>query len=348
MARTKPYEIIDNDGFANCKVFELKKMLEHYGFVPYFTGGGHIHFKHREYDLGHFGTSKVQGTAERGFAIQACDKCMEVKRLNAERKKPKAEEIPSSITDQLDKLFAGFDVEHKHGVIRLKILPDNINFESPDRTYEIAVDHGGGLAIKSLSFSEYAASVPLKLAAERAEDVLSTFKALDEGQVIPHIQERERKFHAALADLESSAGCKINRMNGDKTPLWRLEFPSGIEPLTILAPKAGAVIANETIAAVDALTEKVLEQSEKCEAILGALKKQGCAMAITNGDSSYMKLSHSNAKAKNVQVPVYGELRLFNEDLMQLRIDNALGKGAVPTPQITEPTYDRVKATNHR
>lgn len=350
MARTKPYEIIEQRNWHNHSISEMTAMLKHYGFIPYPTGGGHIHFKHREYELGHFGYSHGEYKAGAAFVEKACYKCMEVKRLNAERKKPKAEEIPAGITDEL---FTGFDVDHDHGVIRLR--PHDISFESPDRTYEIAADHGL-LTIKSLSFPEYAASVPLKQAAQRPEDFMSTFDALDKESVIPHIQEREQKFHAALADLESSAGCKINKRENEIPPLWELRFPWGTpDPLIILAPKAGEVIANETIAQVDALGENALIQYGKCEALLSALAGQGWAPK-PNGDSNYLKFhpitnGGGAAHSQEFQVPVYGDLKLFSEDVLEARLNRALGKqgeGVTPAHQITEPAHDRAKAVNYR
>lgn len=100
MARLKPYEILANNGHYGKSYVDVIHMLEHYGFERSNSNGRAPHqvFQHREYnaEIGQMNIPRGRGELEPKYTLQAAKNCMEVKRLNAERRaaRPALDELP--------------------------------------------------------------------------------------------------------------------------------------------------------------------------------------------------------------------------------------------------------------
>jgi predicted RNA binding protein YcfA (HicA-like mRNA interferase family) len=153
MPRLKPYELLTRNP-TGVKPKDLIHMLEHYGFVQTNSGGhvsSHRKFCHREFgktvpvvNVPHGDT----GELDPDYAKDAAKACMEVKRLNAERKAGggAADALPEWLPQAIGNEFR--QEADANNVMR---LTHGLN-GSPARSYEIR-NEKGVLRVQSLEFA---------------------------------------------------------------------------------------------------------------------------------------------------------------------------------------------------
>lgn len=332
MSRLKPYELLGKDP-VGIKTTDLIRMLQHYGFEPTY-GGEHITFKHRDY----FGEIKPisvphkqgGGEAEPKMVRQASEACMEVKRLNKEKRSAEClEPLPDWVSGVVPPIFSK---RVESDVMRLLVEPNG----EPGRGYSIKYN-GNKLVVASLNYPDQYFTFNVENEHKPAQQFLAMFTKLDH-HVLGHMRALRQFYHESIRKLEAGNGFVIVRDDPDAVelpmihvthPQYHLDYTIPLcrdndpipDYIATMVGKINNAHSGMFYRQIDFL-EGLARRGWKCEQVQSADGQNSGQLVLTRGDKTFTIATH-------------GKLEMFDMDLVRTTI----AQHETPTNRVGEAHY---------
>lgn len=312
MAYLKPGELLDNGSLSGHPFSDIEHMLEHYGFIPTYPGGGGSHaiFRHRDYKDLRLTVANHSGSVRIDTTRDCCKACLEVKRRNAERRNgEKLDAIPEWVSKSLPGHFAG---EVEGGVLRVQAKPNG----DSRRAYSIRCKKGS-LEVTNLNYPEqFHFTFNIRPGDHAPSSGFCRLFEECDGQVIAHQRERETTFLTSLDRLEKNRGFTLRQDDPAMTgmPLLHIEHKPYHLAFAVPLHETGDTIATESIetlkTALDAHEEAYYRQIE----LLEAMGSKGWKHTQTAGAKGAGTITFTHPSGATFSLETSGELQSFDLD----------------------------------